>query len=157
MRHLDRQRGLQIPSHPHANLLWGIVLLVVLLLAAAAAAAAPASGKLADARADYQRERAACLSGQSNQDKATCLKEAGAALADAKNGRLYEVDRSDYQRNALLRCQRQVQADDREACERRMRGEGEISGSVAAGGILREYREVIPAPPPVAVPTPASQ
>jgi len=124
-----------------------MVLLAVLLLAAGSAAAGPASNKLAGARANYQHERAVCLSGQSNQDRATCLKEAGAAFQDAKNGRLYDVDRSDYQRNALLRCQQQVQAADKEACERRMSGEGEISGSVAAGGILREYHEIILAPP----------
>ncbi|GGC61167.1 hypothetical protein [Undibacterium terreum] len=148
MRHLDRQRGPQFssPHSVHATVLWGVILLAILLLVAGAAAAAPVSGKLADAQANYQRERAICLSGQSNQDKATCLKEAGAALQDAKNGRLYEVDRSDYQRNALQRCQQQVSADDKAACERRILGEGEKSGSVAAGGILREYKEVIPVP-----------
>ncbi|MES2106564.1 MAG: hypothetical protein V4634_21270, partial [Pseudomonadota bacterium] len=102
------------------------------MLAASVAAAARAPGKMAEAQANYQRERAACLSGQSNQDRATCLKEAGAALQDAKNGRLYEVDRSDYQRNALLRCQEQSKPEDKADCEKRIR-EGEVSGSVAAG------------------------
>ena len=35
------------------------------------------------AQSRYQSERAVCLHGLSNQDKATCLKEAGAALAEA--------------------------------------------------------------------------
>jgi hypothetical protein len=38
----------------------------------------------ADAQARYQQERAVCLSGQSNQDRATCLREADAALADGQ-------------------------------------------------------------------------
>ncbi|MES2073443.1 MAG: hypothetical protein V4488_24025 [Pseudomonadota bacterium] len=139
-----------------------MLLLVALLLAAASAAASAATvmapGRLAQAQANYQRERALCMSGQSNQDRATCLKEAGAALADAKNGRLYEVDRSDYQRNALLRCQQQALPEDKETCERRLR-EGAVSGSVAAGGVLREYHEVIPAPattPPIVTPAPVT-
>ncbi len=147
MRHLDRQRGPQaVQNHPfHLTLLWGGILLAVLLLAAGAAAAAPASGKLADAQANYQRERAICLSGQSNQDRATCLKEAGAALQDARSGRLYEVDRSDYQRNALQRCQEQASQQDKDDCVKRVRN-GDVSGSVAAGGVLREYKEIVPAP-----------
>ena len=47
------------------------------------------ASELSDANARYQAERAVCQSGQSNQDRATCLKEAGAALHEAKMGRLY--------------------------------------------------------------------
>ena len=47
------------------------------LLGASAALAAPASK--AEAQARYQQERAQCLSGQSHQDRRTCLQEAGAA------------------------------------------------------------------------------
>jgi hypothetical protein len=40
--------------------------------------------------------------------------------------------------------------DERRDCLARMRGEGTVSGSVEAGGILREKVTVVPAPAPVA-------
>jgi hypothetical protein len=101
------------------------------------------SDDLSQARARYQRERAACLSGQSNQDRATCLKEAGAALQAARRGNFTD-DASTYDRNRLLRCER-VAAADREDCLRRMRGEGTVSGSAESGGIYRELRTTVPA------------
>ena len=44
----------------------------------AAPALAVSKTDSADAFARYQQERAVCTSGQSNQDQATCLREAGA-------------------------------------------------------------------------------
>jgi hypothetical protein len=105
--------------------------------------AAAAGGNLAEAQARYQQDRAACIGGQSNQDRATCLQEAGAALQEAKRGRLGD-DQSSYEQNRLLRCDR-VAAGDREDCLRRMRGEGTVSGSVESGGIYRELRTTVPA------------
>lgn len=52
-------------------------------LAMTAAFAQPA-GALADARAQYERDRAYCHSPQSTQDLPTCLKEAAAAYDEAK-------------------------------------------------------------------------
>lgn len=95
-----------------------------------------ATAALADARSDYQRDRAACMAGQTSQDRATCLKEAGAALQEARRGRLETRD-SQYEQNRLSRCDRQP-AQDRPDCIRRMNGEGTVSGSVDGGGILRE-------------------
>ena len=90
----------------------------------------------ADAQARYQQERAACLSGQSNQDRATCLREAGAALADARRGGLGDSS-PQYVSNASQRCAR-LPDEERRACEARMQGQGTTSGSAAAGGIYRE-------------------
>ena len=116
---------------------------VCALLAAGMAAAA--GGKLSDAQAQYKQDRAACISGQSYQDRATCLREAGAALQEAKRGRLGDADvQGSYEQNRLLRCDR-LPAGDREDCLRRMRGEGTVSGSVEAGGVLRELRTTVPA------------
>jgi hypothetical protein len=85
-----------------------------------------------------------CTSGQSNQDRATCLREAGAAFAEAKRDGLADGS-TPYVRNALQRCER-LPDEDRRACVSRMQGQGTTSGSVAGGGIYRELvtRELIP-------------
>lgn len=51
----------------------------------------------------------------------------------------FDNDRSEaqYMSNALARCAR-LPAADKQACERRIQGAGSRTGSVAAGGILRE-------------------
>jgi hypothetical protein len=108
------------------------ILLVVVVFSINAEAANPAG----DANARYQQERAVCLSGASNQDRATCLKEAGAALKEAKAGHLND-GRQDYAANALQRCN-SLPGDQQEFCYRRMQGEGKVSGSVQEGGVLRE-------------------
>ena len=88
----------------------------------------------------YQRERAVCLSGQSQQDRATCLKEAGAALAEARRGGLSPASGADAERCSPL------DGVERAACIARMNGAGKVSGSVEGGGVLRELtvREVMP-------------
>jgi len=106
---------------------------LVLALATGMAGAASSS-----AEAVYRQERAACLDGRSPQDRATCLKEAGAALAEARRGKLDNGETPEQLRaNALQRCQR-VAADDRAACERMALGGGERSGSVAEGAVVTQ-------------------
>ena len=105
--------------------------------------AAAAGGKLSEAQARYQQDRAACLSSQSYQDRAACLREAGAALQQSKRRRTGD-GQSSYEQNRLIRCDR-VAAEDRDDCLRRMRGEGTVSGSVESGGIYRELRTTVPA------------
>jgi hypothetical protein len=105
--------------------------------------AAAAGGKLSDAQARYQQDRAACMSGRSNEDRATCLREAGAALQAAKRGRLGD-DQGSYEKNRLLRCE-PLPAGDREDCVRRMQGEGTVKGSAEEGGTYRELRTTVPA------------
>ena len=105
--------------------------------------AAAAGGNLSEIQARYQQDRAACMSGQSHQDRATCLREAGAALQEAKRGRIGD-GQSSYEQNQRIRCDR-LQAGDRDDCLRRMRGEGTVSGSVESGGIYRELRTTVPA------------
>jgi hypothetical protein len=106
------------------------------LLALCMSVSAAAAGDSANANARYQADRAACNNGRSNQDRATCLREAGAALAESRRGRLSDNPAADRS-NALLRCN-SLPADDREACQRRMNGEGTTSGSALEGGISRE-------------------
>ena len=102
-----------------------------------------AATDMSEAQARYKQERAKCMSGESHQDRATCLKEAGAALNEAKRGNLGSGTGQNEQ-NQLKRCE-VLPAEDREDCLRRMRGEGTISGSVEGGGIYRELRTTVPA------------
>lgn len=94
------------------------------------------AGSQANAQKVYQRDRAACLDSSAYQDRDACLREAGAALQEARRGRLGNGE-ADFERNRLLRCDQQP-AEDRQACIRRMNGEGITSGSVQGGGIYRE-------------------
>lgn len=98
----------------------------------------------------YQEARKACLSGQTYEAKDVCLKEAAAAAGEAKKGNLTDTpDR--YRQNAMARCNVLPQAD-RDACVRRVEGDGTTSGSVGGGGIYRETTTIVtePAPPPPA-------
>ena len=123
---------------------WGLALVAGVALLGATAAVAADSGNLSKAQSAYQKERAACLNGATNQDQATCLKEAGAALQAAKRGGL-DDGQARLEQNQLLRCDGQS-PEDRQNCVRRMKGEGSTSGSVGAGGIYREL--VVPDAPP---------
>jgi hypothetical protein len=106
-------------------------------LALLVAGTAAAGTKLSQAQQLYQQERAVCLSGQSNQDRATCLKEAGAALGEARRGNLGASNTREMGNNRMLRCD-MLPAADREDCARRMQGEGVTSGSAQQGGVMRE-------------------
>ena len=108
-----------------------------------------------NAEARYQREHARCLSGPSQEDQKTCLKEAGAALQAARQHALTTAGAAQLAANAHKRCD-PLPADQREACNKRMNGEGTVSGSVAGGGELRELVEVVPGVQPETAPPPAA-
>lgn len=105
---------------------------------AAACAAAQGAGKsaAADARAVYERELASCQSKPSNDDRATCRREADAAHAEARRGGS-TVDPAQLAANALKRCDALPETDHKD-CIARMQGRGTTRGSVAEGGIYRE-------------------
>lgn len=111
-------------------------------LSCATAALAAPSTAATEAQARYREDMAACNSGQSNQDLATCRREAGSALSEARRGRLNDAP-GQYQQNALLRCNVH-QGEDRLACEARMGADGTTEGSAAAGGILRQGVTITP-------------
>ncbi len=117
-------------------------------------AASQARTEREEAPARYATERAVCLSGQSNQDRATCLREAGAALAEARRDGLKTAP-DQLAANRTKRCE-PLPAADRSACLARMNGLGSVSGSVGAGGIGRELvvRETLPATPDQAASAP---
>ncbi|MEO7547015.1 MAG: hypothetical protein ABIT82_01230 [Ramlibacter sp.] len=118
---------------------------LALALAFAALPAAWAAGNkdLSQAQQRYNQEKARCMSGQSNQDRATCLKEAGAALQESKRNGL-ATNNSGQAANATARCDAQPAAD-RADCVARIQGAGAASGSVEGGGLIRKTETVIPA------------
>jgi hypothetical protein len=97
---------------------------------------------LSEAQQQYKQERAHCLSGQSHQDRATCLKEAGAAYEEARRGALNNSGGSNFSQNATDRCNAQPPAD-REACVQRIMGADSASGSVKSGGVMRQTETVV--------------
>jgi hypothetical protein len=103
------------------------------------------AGPQSDADAAYKRERAVCMSGTSNQDRATCLKEAGAARQEARRNGLGGPSDSELAGNRNARCDAQPAAD-RSACLQRMGAGAATSGSEQQGGILRETTQPVARP-----------
>jgi hypothetical protein len=119
---------------------FGAAALFALTAAAAQVAGAP-TGAALDASGDYQSEVRACMQGKTGQAQADCLKEARNAQADKKRGVL-DNSNAQFQANARARCG-SLAGEDKAACEARMMGYGTVSGSVAAGGVLREVETVV--------------
>lgn len=115
---------------------------VAALLAMTAATAQVATGTTGiDASGSYQQEVNACMTGRTQQDQATCLREARNAQADKKRGVLDNAG-AQFQANATARCDA-LSGEDKAACRARLMGYGETSGSVAGGGLLREVETVV--------------
>ena len=110
-----------------------VAALVLATLTAHGWAAGPTASQ---AEANYQQERGRCLSGQTNQARETCLKEAGAAYDEARRNTLGATPASELERNATQRCEAQPPAD-RAACVQRILG-GSADGSVGGGGVIRQ-------------------
>lgn len=87
----------------------------------------------------YQAEVARCNTGQTQQDRATCMREAGAARDEAGKGNLATPQSTEMVRNATERCKAQPAAD-QAACLQRIEGTGVTTtqGSVEGGGVIRE-------------------
>ena len=94
----------------------------------------------------YQAEVRACMEGRTPQDRETCLREARNAQAARERGVLRHPS-EDYEANALARCDVfKEDSEGRAACEARVMGYGNVSGSVAGGGVLREVETVVVPP-----------
>ena len=118
-----------------------VTLVLAATLSPILADAAPAAGS---PEAIYQRDRADCLAGRTQQDQKSCLYEAVSARDAARKGLLTTELPQVLSDNAQQRCMAQAAGPDRVACERMAQGEGTVSGSVAAGGELRELTTVVP-------------
>lgn len=143
----SRQASALPPARPPGARRFGQLVLVSLALGLPAAWAQPSPSQRQGADADYRREVRACESSASSQDRSTCLREARSARADLRHGALTTPSPEALQTNALARCQVFAPGPDMDACRARVMGEGSSSGSVAGGGILREYAVSVPLEP----------
>lgn len=114
-----------------------------LMLAAGAVHAADASAGMSP-QARYQQDVARCKSGDTNQARETCLREAGAALQEARRQNLREVPPDQLQQNMLARCNRLPEVQ-RQSCVTQMTAPTNVRGSVQGGGVLRETVIQVPA------------
>lgn len=112
------------------------------LLAVTAATAQVATGTTGiDASGSFSQEVQACMTGRTQQDQATCLKEARNAQSDKRRGALDNAG-GQFEANATARCD-VLSGEDKAACEARILGYGNTTGSVAEGGVLREVETVV--------------
>ena len=106
------------------------------------------------AKSTYQKERADCDAGRTAEDRATCLKEAGAAQDERKRNRL--DNNGSARQNAIERCNA-LPAKDKPDCMARIEGPSApnqkttTSGSVAGGGVLRETTTTTQGPPTIVI------
>ncbi|MEP7302311.1 MAG: hypothetical protein ABI699_12350 [Caldimonas sp.] len=130
-------------------------------LFAAGAATRTTDKSSADAR--YVQERADCEAGRTAEDKATCLKEAGAALVERRRNTL--DNSGSPMMNATDRCN-VLPAKDKASCLARVLGPATpntrttTSGSVSGGGVIKETTTTTPGAiiilTPAPTPSPAS-
>lgn len=76
--------------------------------------------------------------------------EAAAARHEQRQGKgpsNHGAQLNEFERNALRRCEVFKIHEDRQACVERVRNP-QISGSVAGGGVIREYTQTVQVPPP---------
>jgi hypothetical protein len=106
-----------------------------------AAMAMTPDSPIIDDSGSYQQEVQACMSGQTQQARDTCLTEARNAHADKRRGVL--DTEGNLQANAMARCDVFTAGEDKAACQARVMGMGSIDGSVAGGGLLREVETVV--------------
>lgn len=110
-----------------------------------ATAAGPALAADSARQQQYQRDVAACNSGTTGQDRATCLREAGAVRTESPRPNV-QTTPEQRQQNAVRRCQN-LPAADRASCEATMKSpDTQVHGSVPGGGVLRERTITVPAP-----------
>ena len=125
----------------------------------ASAPAHSADASAASANSTYQKERADCEAGRSAEDRATCLKEAGAAQQERKRNRL--DNNGSFRQNAIERCN-MVPPSDKADCLARIEGPNQpnqttkISGSVAGGGMIRETTTTTIGTPTIVIPVEAA-
>jgi hypothetical protein len=132
--------------------LLGIALTVAAIFStfSVGAISATAAASPTPAETRYQQDHANCMSGKTNEDQKTCLKEAGAALQAAREHDLKSGGAAQLAANERKRCE-PLTGDDKKACLARADGMGTTTGSAAAGGQLHEMVTEVPGVQPEAV------
>jgi hypothetical protein len=121
------------------------VVAVLAIFSVGAISANAASTSPAEQR--YQQDRANCMAGKTAESQKTCLKEAGAALQAARAHDLKSPSPDQIAANERKRCEA-LSGGDKKDCLKRAAGiDTTVSGSVAAGGDLKETVTVIPGTP----------
>lgn len=97
----------------------------------------------------YEQDRAACMRSDSQHERTSCLREAGAVRAQGAGKMPMAGDTPESRmQNAMKRCV-ELPPESKATCERMVRGEGSVSGSVAGDGQIRELVTPVPAVPPM--------
>jgi hypothetical protein len=109
-----------------------------LVLASLCGAAQAQDASTMSPQAKYDKDRAHCMSGKSQEDQATCLREAGAALQARKDGDISHApkDAAALQSNAVQRCDN-LPPKDRPDCMTRAKA-GVSQGAANSGGDIKE-------------------
>lgn len=101
--------------------------------------AAWAAGDRAGSDAQYRADRQVCMAKTDPEARRDCLRDVGAARQEALRGtRDPGVDSAQLERNATARCNVHKDKIDRALCAQMARGEGQASGSVEGGGVIRQ-------------------
>jgi hypothetical protein len=104
-------------------------------LACGGSAMATDNAAAVDAQARYRHARAACMKGQSDQNRVACLRKAEAAVSAARRERL-DDGAPPCARQSRQRCEGLPEVN-RRACVECMRGQGTRGGNAASGGLYR--------------------
>ena len=127
--------------------LLGIAITVAAVFSTFSVGAISATPTATPAESRYQQDRANCMAGKTAENQATCLKEAGAALQASRAHDLKTASSGELAANERKRCE-PLSGDDKKDCLKRAAGmDTTTSGSVAAGGDLKETTTVVPGTP----------
>ncbi len=129
------------PRIPRLGKNLGYIGLIALLAVGAAKAQVTTGTTGIDASGSTRIEKAACRNDMSQQDYATCMREANNAAAEKRSGKL-DNPGADFQTNALSRCE-VLSGEEKIACQARIAGYGSTSGSVIGGGVVRQIETVV--------------
>lgn len=102
-----------------------------------------------DTSRNTTQERAWCMANTDGVARVDCLKEAGAAQAEKRRGTL-DNNSGSFGANAVERCE-VFEGTERVACQARVMGYGNASGSVQGGGVIKQIETVELPPGPAAV------
>ena len=111
---------------------------------AAAQPAAPAHAKHAHKKGHGHKAKGAHHDARAVAEGSSSSREAAAAVQADRQGQLSGGSNDQLRNNALARCAVFKVEEDKRACEARIT-QGQGSGSVQGGGVLREYTYTAPA------------